>query len=211
MDNQRLGSIKNNSSMSIETSLLSLEIIQDYTTDEKLKNIAKRISLSPDGRLGQTKENERTLEPKSLKSDSECKAIRVSVIISPFKHIRNIVKDRIIEAEEPSCSSGAQRNKDFESSVKIIRNDSKINIYPNSEDNARRDYSSTEHPAAFFSYIIKFSDEHIITLHSSDNENASEDYTTSGPSLSSTSMFPDEHVITLHSSNEENTSNDCAT
>ncbi|GBM05766.1 hypothetical protein AVEN_138113-1, partial [Araneus ventricosus] len=39
MDNQRLGSIKNNSSMSIETSLLSLEIIQDYTTDEKLMNI----------------------------------------------------------------------------------------------------------------------------------------------------------------------------
>ncbi|GBL74494.1 hypothetical protein AVEN_188871-1 [Araneus ventricosus] len=121
MDNQRLGSIKNNSSMSIETSLLSLEIIQDYTTDEKPMNIAERISSSPDGRLGQTKENVRTLEPKSLKSDRECKAIRVSVIISPIKHIRNIVKDRTIEAEEPSCSSEAQRNKDFESSsVKII-------------------------------------------------------------------------------------------
>ncbi|GBN05890.1 hypothetical protein AVEN_77438-1, partial [Araneus ventricosus] len=43
MDNQRLGFIKNNSSISIETSLISSEIIQDYTTDEKLMNIAERI------------------------------------------------------------------------------------------------------------------------------------------------------------------------
>ncbi|GBN52015.1 hypothetical protein AVEN_264433-1, partial [Araneus ventricosus] len=192
MDNQRLGFIKNNSSISIETSLISSEIIQDYTTDEKLMNIAERISSSPDGRLGQTKENESTLEPKSLKSDRG-KAIRVSVILSPIKYIRNIVKYRGIETEEPSCSSDAKRNKDFESSsVEIIQNDSKININTNAEDNARRDYSSTEHSASFSSSIIKFSDEQIITLHSSDDENASGDYTTTRPSLSSTSKFPDE-------------------
>ncbi|GBO34521.1 hypothetical protein AVEN_245014-1 [Araneus ventricosus] len=110
--------------------------------------------------------------------DRECKAIRVSVIISPIKRTRNIVKDRRIETEQTSCSSEAKRNKDFESSsVKIIQNDSKINIYPNSEDNERRDYSSTEHSASFSSSIIKFSDEHISTLHSSDDENASGDYT----------------------------------
>ncbi|GBM12197.1 hypothetical protein AVEN_155236-1, partial [Araneus ventricosus] len=178
MDNQCLGVIKNNISMSIETSLLSSEIIQDYTTEEKLMNIAERISSSPDGRLEQTEENESTLDPKSLKSDRECKAIRVSVIISPIKRTRNIVKDRRIETEQTSCSSEAKRNKDFESSsVKIIQNDSKINIYPNSEDNERRDFSSTEHSASFSSSIIKFSDEHIITLHSSDDENASGDYT----------------------------------
>ncbi|GBN93312.1 hypothetical protein AVEN_168557-1 [Araneus ventricosus] len=126
MDNQRLGVTKNNISMSIETSLLSLEIIQEYTKEEKLMNIAERISSSPDGRLQQTIENESALEPKSLKSDRECKAIRVSVIISPIKRIRNIVKDRRIETEESSCSSEAKRNKDFESSsVTIIQNDSK--------------------------------------------------------------------------------------
>ncbi|GBM49412.1 hypothetical protein AVEN_169283-1 [Araneus ventricosus] len=173
-------------------------------------NIAERISSSPDGRSGQTKENTRTLEPKSLKSDTECKAIRVSVIISPIKC--NIIKDRRIETEEPSCSSEAKRNKDFESSsVKIIQNDSKINIHPNSEDNARKDYSSTENSASFFSSIIKFSDEQIITLHPSDDENTSGDYTTTGPSLSSTSMFPDEQLITLDSINKVNASNDCAT
>ncbi|GBM49416.1 hypothetical protein AVEN_169287-1 [Araneus ventricosus] len=173
-------------------------------------NIAERISSSPDGRSGQTKENVRTLEPKSLKSDTECKAICVSVIISPIKC--NIIKDRRIETKEPSCSSEAKRNKDFESSsVKIIQNDSKINIYPNCEDKARRDYSSTEHSASFSSSIINFSDKQIITLDSSEDENASGDYTCTGPSLSFISMFPDEQLITPDSSIEENASNDCAT
>ncbi|GBM90806.1 hypothetical protein AVEN_39169-1, partial [Araneus ventricosus] len=195
--------IKNNISFSIETSLLSSEIIQEYTEKEKLMNIAERISSSPDVRSGQTKENVRTLEPKSLKSDTECKAIRVSVIISPIKRISNIIKDSRIETKEPSGSSGSKRYKDFESSsFKIIQNDSKINIYPNCEDNARRDYTSTDHSPSFSSSIINFSDEH--SIHSSDNENASGDYTTTGPSLSSTSMLPDEQVITLDSSNEEN-------
>ncbi|GBO26719.1 hypothetical protein AVEN_213724-1 [Araneus ventricosus] len=198
--------------ISIETSLSSSEIIQEYTKEEKLMNTAERICSSPEGRLGLTKDEKSTLEPKSFKFDRECKAIRVSVIISIIKRIRNVVKDRIIETEEPSCSSEAKRKKDFESSFdKAIQNDSKINIYPNSENNARRDYSSTEHSASFYSSITKFSDEHIITLHSSEDENASGDYTTTKPSLSSTSMFPVEQVITLDSSNEENANNDCAT
>ncbi|GBM84679.1 hypothetical protein AVEN_37895-1 [Araneus ventricosus] len=179
MDNQRLGVTKNNISMSIETSLHSLEIIQEYTKEENLMNIAERISSSPDGRLQQTIENENPLEPKSLKSDRECKAIRVSVIISPIKRIKNIVKDRRIETEESSCSSEAKRNKDFESSsVKIIQNDSKINIYPYSEDNARRDYSSTEHSASLSSSISMLPDEQVITLDSTNEENASNDCVT---------------------------------
>ncbi|GBO36554.1 hypothetical protein AVEN_202611-1 [Araneus ventricosus] len=113
MDNLSLGAIKKHISLPKENSLLSSEIIQEYTKEEKLMIIVERISSSPDGRLGQTKEKESNHEPKSFKSDRECKAIRVSVIISPIKRIRNIVKDRRIETEKPSCSSEAKRNKRF--------------------------------------------------------------------------------------------------
>ncbi|GBM08206.1 hypothetical protein AVEN_219851-1, partial [Araneus ventricosus] len=103
---------------------------------------------------------------------------RVSVIISPIKRIRNIVKDRRIETEESSCSSEAKRYKDFESSsVTIIQNDSK-NIFPYSKDIARRDYSSTEHSASLSSSISMLPDEQVITLDSTNEENASNDCVT---------------------------------
>ncbi|CAL1281570.1 unnamed protein product [Larinioides sclopetarius] len=201
MDNHCLGAIK------YRNDLLSSEIIQESTKEEKLMKVSKRISSSPYKRLKQVQENESFVESKSLKSDLVCKAIRVSVIISPIKRVRNIVKNRNVEKEDSSCNLESKRNKEFDSSsVKSSQMYSQINIYPNFDDNVRGDYANLEYSASSSSSDRKSTCEQIFTLDSSEDVNASKDNMTSGLSLSSVNMLPDYQINTLDSNDDVNAS-----
>ncbi|GBM21605.1 hypothetical protein AVEN_13162-1 [Araneus ventricosus] len=118
-------------------------------------NFVDRFSSYTYGRSGQIQEGENNLAPNSLKSKQVCTDIGVSIIKSPIKNKRKVVKVERTATDGPSCNSGAQRHRDADFSiVRLIQDDQKITILKKCDANERRDYMSNV-PLTSFSFSIR--------------------------------------------------------
>ncbi|GBM28784.1 hypothetical protein AVEN_244348-1 [Araneus ventricosus] len=117
-------------------------------------NFVDRFSSYTYGRSGQIQVGENDLAPNSLKSKQVCTDIGVSIIKSPIKNKRKVVKVERTATDGPSCNSGAQRHRDADFSiVRLIQDDQKMTIYQKCEANERRDYMINEPSTSFSSSL----------------------------------------------------------
>ncbi|GBO43541.1 Zinc finger protein 732, partial [Araneus ventricosus] len=130
------------------------ENLEGAAKDEKGMNFVDRFSSYTYGRSGNVQDGEKNLEPNSLKSSQVCTAIRVSLVKSPIKNNRNIVKDERTATDGPAGNSGAQRHRYSDFSIaRLMQDDHKITIHQNCDSNEHRDYMSNEHSTSFSSSL----------------------------------------------------------
>ncbi|GBL71689.1 hypothetical protein AVEN_238212-1, partial [Araneus ventricosus] len=130
------------------------EKLEGAAKDEKGRTFVDRFSSYTYGRSGHVQDGEKNLEPNSPKSNQVCTAIRVSLVKSPIKNKRNIVKDERTARDGHSCNSRAQRHRySGFSIVRPMQDDHKITIHQKCVANERRHYMSNVPSKSFSSSL----------------------------------------------------------
>ncbi|GBN72364.1 hypothetical protein AVEN_246143-1 [Araneus ventricosus] len=108
------------------------ENLEGAAKDEKGMNFVDRFSSYTYGRSGHVQDGEKNLEPYSLKSNQLCTAIRVSLVKSPIKNKRNIVKDESSATDGPAVKTFSPRGESsqlLESGRKATKGESMKSVY----------------------------------------------------------------------------------